>query len=102
MRLFYITTPEAAATLNGWHSINLPNGKLLICVDWKDTMQELAWRSRPDVISLPHPIFEASTPLATEHIQHFAGKYPLEEGHNIHHVIKHASKEDPWMRMHVL
>lgn len=102
MRLFYITTLEAAQTLNGWHSIALPNDKILLCVDWNNPVAELEWRSRPDVISLPHPIFESSATLSTEHLKHLCGKYPLTANHTVHHVIKMACCEDPWMRIHVL
>lgn len=103
MRLYYLATKERTAAINhSWHALDLGNGKHLVCIDWKDEMSEMQWASHPDVIALPHPILESTVRLTDEHVKHLTGRYPIEVGHNVHHVIKHASNDDPWMRLHVL
>jgi hypothetical protein len=103
MKLFYITTAEHMVDMRfAWHSLDLGDGELLVCVDWKDDAHEFRWSQTDGVIPLPHPIFEASTPLTDEHRQHLAGRYKTNSGDNIHHIIKQAAKEDLWMRVHVL
>lgn len=86
----------------GWHSLPLGNEKHLVCIDWKNGIAEFHWSSRPDVIPLPHPIFEATVPLSDEHRTHLSRRYTLNPGDNVHHVIKQAAKEDLWMRLWVL
>jgi hypothetical protein len=102
MKLFYICDQEPMGAATGWHAAPLGNGKHLVCIDWKDDAAEAAWAQRAGVIPLPHPIFEAATPLTDEHRQHLAGRYKTNSGDNIHHVIKQAAKEDLWMRLWVL
>lgn len=103
MRLYYLATKERTAALyHPWHSLDLGNGKHFVCVDWKDEAHELDWSSHPEVIALPHPIFESTVRLTDDHIKHLSGRYVVETGHNVHHVIKQAAKDDPWMRLHVL
>jgi len=86
----------------GSHSLDLGNGKALICIDWKDDFQEAEWCAKPGVMALPHPIFQMSEPLLDEHLTHLNGRFQLEHGDNIHHLIKQAALHDPWMRLHVL
>lgn len=103
MKLFYICSIETTQHIGtGWHSTDLGNGKLMVCIDWNNEAKEVAWASREGVISLPHPIFESTIPLTAEHVQHLSGKYQVTTDHNIHHVIKQAAKEDLWMRCYVL
>lgn len=103
MRLFYIVSPEMTQHIGtGWHSVDLGNGKLLVCVDWKNGAKELAWSEQPGVISLPHPIFESTVPLTDEHLSHLNKYFQLENGDTVHRLIKQASRHDPWMRVHVL
>jgi len=103
MKLFYVVDSEVARQLSvGWRSLSLGNDKLLVCVDWKDEAQEFTWSSRPDVISLPHPVYESSQPLTAEHLQHLTGRFALNSGDNIHAMIKQAAREDLWMRCYVL
>lgn len=103
MKLFYIVDRETATQLDvGWRSLELGNGKLLVCINWKNEAHEFAWSSRPDVISLPHPIFESSQALSPEHVQHLAAKFHVTTSHNVHDVIKQAAREDLWMRCYVL
>jgi hypothetical protein len=104
MKFYYIvplkvaTEPRHVAS----HWFEIGEEKALICIDWKDDDHELAWSSRPEVISLPHPVFEASAPLTDEHHSHLQHHFQLQKGDNVHHVIKQAAKHDPWMRIHVL
>jgi hypothetical protein len=103
VKLFYICSAETTRYIpTGYHSLSLGNDKLLVCIHWTNEAHEHAWSSRPDVISLPHPIFEATQTLAEEHVQHLTGRYAVTTAHNIHHVIKEAAKEDLWMRLRVL
>jgi hypothetical protein len=103
LKLFYIVDKETTQHIGtGWHSLDLGNNKLLVCIHWRDEAHEFAWSSREDVMALPHPIYEAATPLAAEHLQHLSGRFALNAGDNIHHVIKQAAREDLWMRCYVL
>lgn len=103
MKLLYISSPEHAKTLHSpWHGLDLGNGKTLVCVRWTEEGHEMEWASHPDVIRLPHPIHESTTPLGDEAVQHLNGRYQLQASHTVHHVIKQASAEDPWMRLYVL
>jgi hypothetical protein len=103
MKLFYVVDKETTQHIGtGWHSLDLGNNKLLVCIHWKDEAHEAAWASRPDVISLPHPIYEAAVPLTDEHVRHLSATFPQAVGGNIHSIIKEASKRDLWMRCYVL
>lgn len=103
MRLFYICHKDTTRHLKaGWHALDLGNNKLLLCVQWADPLQEARWASRPEVISLPHPIFQSNQPLSDNHRAHCAKRFQLEDGHNVHDLIKQAALQDPWMRLHVL
>lgn len=103
MRLYYIAPIEQAQKVTSeMHALDLGNGKHLVCVQWRDELSEMQWAAHPDVIALPHPILESTVRLADEHIKHLSGRYPVEVGDNVHHVIKHVAKDDPWMRLHVL
>lgn len=103
MKLFYICDEETTKHIStGFHSLPLGNGKLLVCVQWSNEAHEAAWAKREGVIALPHPIHEATQALTDVHLQHLSRRYPVTKGHNIHHVIKHAAKEDLWMRLWVL
>ena len=102
MKLFYLVDDAVVKTVTfGYHGFDLENGKHLLCVNWTDELEESRWANTPGVSALPHPIFEAGTVLADEHVAHL-GKFNIEKGHNVHHVIKAASKIDIWMRLHVL
>ena len=103
MKLFYICDEETTKHIpTGWHSIDLGEGKLLVCIQWTNEAHEAAWAARPGVVSLPHPIHEATQSLSAEHVRHLSRRYPVSTGHNVHHLIKHVSKEDLWMRLWVL
>lgn len=103
MKLFYICPKDETRFIpTGWRALDLGNDKLLVCVNWANDAHEAAWASRPDVIPLPHPIFESATPLTDEHRQHLAGRYKTNSGDTIHHIIKLASREDFGMRLWVL
>jgi hypothetical protein len=103
MKLFYVATPEAAKAIpTGWHSVDLGNGKLLVCVDWRNQAHEEVWAARDDVICLPHPIFEANDGLTAEHREHLSGRFTVNHGDNVHAVIKQAAVIDRWMRLRVL
>jgi hypothetical protein len=103
MKLFYICDKEETAHIpTGFHALDLGNEKLLVCIHWTNEAHEAAWASRPGVICLPHPIFEATQPLTAEHVQHLSGRYQIIAGNNIHDMIKQAAKEDLWMRLRVL
>jgi hypothetical protein len=104
MKFFYVIPVEmvhAPANI-GSHSLDLGNGKALICIDWKDDFQEAEWCAREGVMPLPHPIFQMAEPLQDEHIAHLKGRFAFNNGDNIHHLIRQAAKLDPWMRLHVL
>jgi hypothetical protein len=103
VKLFYITTIERMqCVIHAWHSLDLGNEKFLICVDWKDDMQEAEWAQSEGVMPLPHPIFQMADPLTDEHLAHLTQRFTLEKGNTIHDAIKAAARHDPWMRLHVL
>lgn len=103
MKLFYLSSLEHARTVpHTWHALELGNGKVLTCIHWQDEAAEMQWSNHPDVIPLPHPIFQSTTAIPDEHLAHLRGRFTLPDQSNIHHVIKEAAKEDSWMRMHVL
>jgi hypothetical protein len=103
VKTFFITTPEHAQELkHEWHGIDLQNGKLMICLRFRDEGHEMEWTSHPDVIRLPHPIFESNIPLTGEHHGNLWQRFALVPGDGIHDVIKQAAKVDPFMRLHVL
>lgn len=103
MKLLYITTNECVATINAdCHWLNLPSGKVLVCVRWRDELPEMEWAAHPDVIRLPHPIFESTVVIPDEHLTHLRGRFTLPDQSNVHHLIKEAAQHDPWMRLHVL
>lgn len=103
MKLFYIVTLDHMKDMPfAWHSLDLGNGKLLACIDWKSDPHEHHWAQREGVLPLPHPIFEASTPLSDEHLKHLSGRYAIGTTINVHDVIRQAAKEDLWMRLWVL
>lgn len=103
MKTFYVTTEEKARELyHPWHGLDLGNGKMLVCVDWRDDHQELHWGDQPEVSRLPHPVFEPNVELSDEHVEHLCGRFNVEKGHCVHHVIKQAGTHDPWMRPHAL
>jgi hypothetical protein len=103
MKLLYLTPGERLKDLvNDWHALDLGNGHHLVCVRWRDEASEMAWSEHPDVIPLPHPIFQSTAVIPDEHLVHLRGRFTLQDQSNVHHVIKEAAKEDPWMRLHVL
>lgn len=104
VKLFYIVDkPERMlGVIFSWHSLGLDGEKILVCVDWKDDTHEFDFAQREGVIPLPHPIFQMAEPLNAEHLSHLGQRFSLEQGHNIHHLVKKAAKEDFWMRLHVL
>lgn len=103
MKLLYITPREhTKAIVNEWHGLDLGNGMSLVCVRWRDEGAEMAWAEHPDVVRLPHPIFQSTAELPDEHMAHLRGRFELPDKSTVHHVIQQASKHDPWMRLHVL
>lgn len=103
MKLFYITTPEIARTLHReWHGFDLGNGHLIICAEFFREHEEFNWANTEGVMSLPHPIHQSTHLLAEEHCKLLSGKYKIAHGHNIHDLIQQVSKDDLWMRLHVL
>lgn len=103
MKLFYVTTPEKMQEVRrSWHSLELGNGQLLVCIDWKTDREEWEWSQHPDVTALPHPVFESTKPLTPEHLAHVGKRFGLVVGNDVHHLIRAATKEDLWMRIHVL
>jgi len=103
LKLFYITTLNRLKMVRrSWHVIDLGNDKVLACIDWKECQEESVFASFPDVICLPHPIFESRDNLTAEHVKHLSGKFTATTDHNIHHIIQQAVKEDLWMRIRVL
>jgi hypothetical protein len=103
MKLFYIATKDRLSEIAGpWHAFDLNNGKHLVCVRWEDELPEMQWSNHPDVIPLPHPIFQSTTAIPDEHLAHLRGRFTLPDQSTVHDVIKEAAKEDSWMRMHVL
>lgn len=104
MKLFYVI--DGPGRMQGvvcsWRSLGLGGDKLLVCVDWKDDTHEYDFSLREGVLPLPHPIFRSSEPLSDEHLTHLGQRFQLQKGNDVHHLIKMASKEDFWMRLHVL
>jgi hypothetical protein len=105
MRLYYISSLAVLSELPNVasHWMDLGNGHVLMAVAWDNDFQEQAWAEKEGVMPLPHPIFKAKKPLSDVHLGHLTRRFPkLEQGHNIHHLIKVAARDDPWFRCHVL
>jgi hypothetical protein len=103
MKLLYVTTGERMAAINAdCHGLDLGNGKVLVCVRWRDELYEVGWAEHPEVIRLPHPIFQSTAVIPDEHLSHLRGRFTLPDQSTVHHVIQEAAKDDPWMRLHVL
>ena len=101
--MFYISTEEHCRELQQEaHWSDLKNGKVLVCVRWRDEGTEVAWSNHPDVIALPHPIFESTVELDEEQCQWLLGRYPMRLGNTVHDLIKLAAKDNPMMRLTVL
>lgn len=102
-KLFYITTPEKTRELhNPWHALDLGSGKVMVCVDWRDDHHEAGWSDHPDVMRLPHPVYEPTLPLSDKHVEHLAGRFGICKGHCVHDVIKKAAAENQFMRLYAL
>jgi hypothetical protein len=103
VKLFYISTHAHNRRLRQeWHAIDLGHGKTLTVVRWKDPIHEMKWASHPDVIPLPHPIFQNVEPLTDEQLHHLSRRFNVEKGHNVHHVVKQAARLNPLFRLQVL
>jgi hypothetical protein len=103
VKLYYVSTTEQLGKLvHEWHALDLGNGHHLTCVRWRDEATEMQWASHPDVIALPHPIFQSAAVVPDEPLAHLRDRFELPDGATVHHVIQSASKDDPWMRLHVL
>jgi len=103
MKLLYIATAERTKEIPAeWHALDLGNGQQLVCIRWRDELPELRWAERPDVIRLPHPIFQSTAVIPDEHLAVLRGRFQLDAGATVHHVIAQAAKDNPWMRVHAL
>lgn len=103
MKLYYLCPHAATASLPcPWHGIDLENGMWLIGVQWRNDAEETIFAARPDVLSLPHPIFGAGDKLETEHIGHLEKRMPIKSGHTVHDVIREGSKISPMLKLRVL
>ena len=100
MKLFYVVTQDALATVKFGHRyLDLGSGKALMCIDWKSEVAEMQWAALPGVWALPHPVFEQGIPLTDEHLAHLSSRYPVEKGHNVHDLLKMVAKDEPLMRV---
>jgi len=103
MKLFYLAPIEKLKEVNSpWHALDLGTGRHLACVRWKDEREEMIWSNHPDVVRLPHPIFESTMPLSDEHLKHLCNRFEVSRDDGVHAVIKQAAKQDPFMRLEVL
>lgn len=103
MKLYYISTAEHAKKIpHEWHGIELEDGRLLVCVRWKDECEEMHWSNHPAVHPLPHPILESTVPIEPDHVTILSRRLLVEPGHTVLDVIREVSKIHPLMRLHVL
>lgn len=103
MKLYYVCTKEATKELQTpWHGVDLDNGMWLIAVSWRDDLQEDRFSKTEGVLSLPHPIFNASDRIEKGHMQHLSEKFGVHDGHTIHDLIREASKVSPVFKLKVL
>lgn len=99
VKSYYITTPVHARELHhAWHGIDLGNGKLLVAVDWHNAAHEQGWTDHADVVSLPHPVWDAGVKLSDEHRTHLSEKFGCQDGDTILHLIRKVCCEHPIMK----
>ena len=102
MKGYHITTQERLDALrNENERVDLGNGKFVVCVKWKDEGHEAEWTRHPEVINLPHPLFQSQELLSSEHIEHLSRRYSIQAGHTAQDFVKEAMKENPFFRPHV-
>jgi hypothetical protein len=62
MKTYHILPKEAhlAECFAGTHYIDLPNGQILLCGEFRDKSQEVRFKAQPGVVSLPHPLHHSA------------------------------------------
>ena len=104
MKLYYLAPASRIKEIaHDCHWLALDGSEyVLVCVRWRDEIHEMQWSNNPDIIRLPHPIFESAAKLGDLAAAHLSKRFTIDGQHTVHDLIKQASLEDAWMRLHVL
>jgi hypothetical protein len=86
---------------HGSHYIDLPNGRIIVAVDFADEGAEEAFGLRSaSRKSLPHPVFEGTDKIAAHHVAEL-GHLGVDKNSTVRDVIKKVSAIHPHMKLSI-